>query len=812
MYSWPLRRVVLFLVFIACSSAPVLAADSFEPNDTPEQAHVLTSGQAIESWISVVGDEDWYRFEHTSTGDIQILLSSLPADYDLAVYVPPDFVTPVAESFNEGTLDEIITGQDIGASEFYVKVYPYLDANSPTDSYFLRADFSGGGGGNTAPQVTVGSPNGGESYPAGSNQILTYTATDAEQPGSLSIDIELSTDGGATWGPLALGTGNTGSFQWTVPNVATLQARVRVTANDGQLTGSDTSNGNFTITTAPTGSNELAITDGTGASGSTVTVQVTLENDDTIKSMQTDLLFDPAVLRLTGFEASGRAASLDDSSAVVFDGCVRVVLYSIGSAVITPGTGTIAQIEFELIGSGGTSSDVTPSATVMSDQNGQAVNVTTSPGEITVTGGPAPPAVTVVLPNGGESFQAGSSQNVTWNASGGAGPLTISIDLSTNGGSTFSNVTSGLSNSGSFSWTVPSSPTTQGRIRVTASDGQTQASDTSDGNFTITVATPPSVTVLSPNGGESLPAGSLHNVTWNASGGAGPLTLSIDVSTNGGSTFSSVTSGLSNSGSFSWSVPNTPTTQGRIRVTASDGQTQANDVSDGNFSITAAPGGNVVSIGSATGESGTTVSVPLQLSNEALVKALQLDISFDAASVAFQGVVVTARGAVMQDSLRVFTGRARVVLFARNNESISIGSGPVANLSFQLLGSAGQTQLTPSNLVLSDPNAQVLTATGQPGVLTITGGGGGGDEPRLDIAALQNPGRTRSLQIFVSVERGSGSVPTLTVGGSTVPLTPVSAGLFQATYFAAQTASSVTITASDTTSEGTGTDQLTVTF
>jgi hypothetical protein len=260
-------------------------------------------------------------------------------------------------------------------------------------------------------------------------------------------------------------------------------------------------------------------------------------------------------------------------------------------------------------------------------------------------------------------------------------------------------------------------------------------------------------------------------------------------------------------------VPNTPTTQGRIRVTASDGQTQANDVSNGNFSITVAPGGNVVSIGSATGESGTTVSVPLQLSNEALVKGLQLDISFDAGSVEFQGAVVAGRGAGMQDSSRIVsTGRARVVLFARNNETIPIGSGTVANLSFQLSGSAGQTQLTPSNLVLSDADAQVLTATGQPGVLTITGGGGGGDEPRLDIAVLQNPGRTRSLQIFVSVERGSGSAPTLSVSGSSVPLTPVSAGLFQATFFAAQVASSVTITASDTTSEGTGTDQLTVTF
>src|SRR5690606_32789249 len=133
------------------------------------------------------------------------------------------------------------------------------------------------------------------------------------------------------------------------------------------------------------GSNTLAVTDGTGASGSTVTVQLTLENEDPIKALQTDLLFNPAVLRLNRFEASGRAALFQDSSAVVLDGCVRVVLYSTSSAVITAGSGAVARIDFELIGSGGAPSTVTPSAPVMSDPTAQAVNVKNSPGQITVT-------------------------------------------------------------------------------------------------------------------------------------------------------------------------------------------------------------------------------------------------------------------------------------------------------------------------------------------------------------------------------------------------------------------------------------------
>jgi hypothetical protein len=817
MNSWRLHWILVLFVLLA-SAAPgsARAADSFEPNDTPDVAHVITdSGQPNESWISRADDEDWYRFEHASEGELQIALSSLPFDYDMElwIFVPPSTIDLVDVSENPDQQDESIV-LTAPAGEYFIHIYPF-DGFSDTDSYFLTATFAGGGGGNTAPQVTVNSPNGGESFAAGSNQTISYTATDAEQGSALGIDIELSTDGGATWNALATGASNTGSFPWTVPNVATTQARVRVTANDGQLTGSDVSNGNFTITTAPTGSNSLAVTDGTGASGSTVTVELTLDNDDTVKAIQTDLLFDPAVLRLTRFEASGRAALFEDSSAVVFDGCVRVVVWSTTSAVVTPGSGAVAQIDFELIGSGGTSSDVTPSATVISDQNGQAVNVTTSAGEITVTQGTTPPAITLQSPNGGESFPVSSNQSITWTASGGAGPLTISIDLSTDGGASFSPVTSGLSNSGSFAWTVPNLPTSQGRIRVTASDGQAQASDTSNGNFTIAASAPLVVTVISPNGGESMQAGTLRTINWAASGGTGTITISIDFSSNGGASFSSVATGIANSGSHSWSVPNTPTTQGRIRVTAADAQTQANDTSDANFTITAAPTGNVVSLGSASGESGTTVTVPLRLDNEAAVKALQLDISFDPSVASFLDASVAERGlaAGLSDSTgTVSNGLARVVLFARGNQTLSAGTGTVANLSFQLRGSANQTTLSPSNLVLSDPNAQSLTVTGQPGVLTVTGGGGGGNEPRVDIAVLQNPGRTRTLQIFVTVERGSGAAPTLTVAGSSVTLAPLAAGVFQATFFAPQSASSVVISASDTTSEGTGTDQVTVTF
>jgi hypothetical protein len=99
------------------------------------------------------------------------------------------------------------------------------------------------------PTVTVTSPNGGETWKAGSTQSITWSAGD--NVGVATIDIAWSSDGGATY-PNAIATGiaNGGSYAWTVPNAPTTTARVRVTAHDAAgNAGSDAGNGNMTIDT-----------------------------------------------------------------------------------------------------------------------------------------------------------------------------------------------------------------------------------------------------------------------------------------------------------------------------------------------------------------------------------------------------------------------------------------------------------------------------------------------------------------------------------------------------------------------------------
>lgn len=73
--------------------------------------------------------------------------------------------------------------------------------------------------------------------------------------------------------------------------------------------------------------------------------------------------------------------------------------------------------------------------------------------------------ITGVLPSGG-NLQIGSSVNITWTNTGGFN-RNVTIELSTDGGVTFpTTIASNVANTGSFSFTVPNTPTATGRVRV----------------------------------------------------------------------------------------------------------------------------------------------------------------------------------------------------------------------------------------------------------------------------------------------------------------------------------------------------------
>lgn len=99
---------------------------------------------------------------------------------------------------------------------------------------------------------------------------------------------------------------------------------------------------------------------------------------------------------------------------------------------------------------------------------------------------------------------------------------------------------------------------------------------------------PPQVGVTAPNGGEIIDTQSIFGITWESSDDAGVTSQDVSYSTDGGSTYSTIVTGLAGSvNQYAWSVPlmiNKKTV--RVRVVARDGACNASrDESDADFTV-----------------------------------------------------------------------------------------------------------------------------------------------------------------------------------------------------------------------------------
>ena len=89
----------------------------------------------------------------------------------------------------------------------------------------------------------------------------------------------------------------------------------------------------------------------------------------------------------------------------------------------------------------------------------------------------------VIYPNGGETFYTGDTKTITWSPLGIVD--SVKVDYTTNNGSSWTQITK-KANTGSHSWTVPNSPSSQCKIKLTGYNGTYElCQDQSDANFTI---------------------------------------------------------------------------------------------------------------------------------------------------------------------------------------------------------------------------------------------------------------------------------------------------------------------------------------
>jgi agmatine/peptidylarginine deiminase len=101
--------------------------------------------------------------------------------------------------------------------------------------------------GGESPTAYLKNYRGGESLDPGDNVEITWISDDDLEV--TSVDILLSTDGGGSFGTTIVDdTVPDGSYVWTVPDIATTQARLRIVAHDADgNTGFDESDDDITI-------------------------------------------------------------------------------------------------------------------------------------------------------------------------------------------------------------------------------------------------------------------------------------------------------------------------------------------------------------------------------------------------------------------------------------------------------------------------------------------------------------------------------------------------------------------------------------
>src|SRR5262245_1062314 len=168
------------------------------------------------------------------------------------------------------------------------------------------------------------------------------------------------------------------------------------------------------------------------------------------------------------------------------------------------------------------------------------------------------PTSAITSPASGATVLTRVTVNITGTASDTGGGSVARVEVSVDGGVTFSAATG--TTSWSFSWT-PATPG-QATIRSRAVDDSGNVQNPS-AQLTVTViqdTTPPTSTITSPKAGADILTGTAVGITGTASDTGGGTVARVEVSVDGGATFSAAT------GTTSWSFSRTLTAPRRVTI------------------------------------------------------------------------------------------------------------------------------------------------------------------------------------------------------------------------------------------------------
>lgn len=483
----------------------------------------------------------------------------------------------IAITTGTGTSGAVLSGTTTVSAVAGVATFSGLSIDKAGSGYTLKATSSPltqatSSALAVAGTITVTSPNGGETWAAGTSQNITWSSTGLSA--TTNLKIEISYNSGVTWNTPAIvaTTPNTGSKAWIVASTSSTTARVRISVVGvtPQATPG-TSAADFTVTGPPPASVSVTSPDG-GESwqiGTSHNITWTSVSLAATKAMKIELSSDGGATWST---------------------IVPSTLNSGTKAWTVAGAGTAnARVRVSVVGTLGTSG--------------------TSAADFSI---PAP-AITVTSPSGGENWTAGSAQNITWTTLSIPATKPMKIEISRNGGGTWSTIVPTAMNNGAKSWTVTGPGTANARIRISVGSAPL-VSGTSGADFSVVQ----SVTVTSPVGGESWQIGTSHNITWTSVGVSATALMKIEISRDGGVTWAApaVAASTPNSGTKAWTVTGLGSANARVRVSvvstpATFGLSSADfTIPSPSVTVTSPNGGESWQIGSSHSITWTTVSIP----------------------------------------------------------------------------------------------------------------------------------------------------------------------------------------------------------
>ena len=159
-------------------------------------------------------------------------------------------------------------------------------------------------------------------------------------------------------------------------------------------------------------------------------------------------------------------------------------------------------------------------------------------------------------PTGGESYYPDTNIDIQWVAA----PTSLFFSVYYSTGGSYTEIASEVTND-YFNWTVPNVPSTDCSIRIYDYNNNC-VMDSTTTKFTILPGIPQ---VTSPNGGQEYYVGTAYNITWTEQYYYTDF-VTIQYSTNNGSSWLPIANAVSNSGTYSWTVPNTLSQQCLVKV------------------------------------------------------------------------------------------------------------------------------------------------------------------------------------------------------------------------------------------------------